>query len=74
VDVEFNENDAWLTLYRQSIAVVCNVSSRRLSIFLRFAGDPLLASDPDFAMHGNVVDVPGESVMIVEQTAKRRIS
>jgi maltooligosyltrehalose trehalohydrolase len=73
VDVEFNENDAWLTLYRQSIAVVCNVSSRRLSISLRFTGDPLLASDPDFAMHGNMVEVSGESVLIVEQTAKRPI-
>jgi maltooligosyltrehalose trehalohydrolase len=66
VHVEFSESDSWLTLYRQSIAVVCNFSGRRLSLPLRFPSRPWLASDPNFDIHENVVELPGESVLIVE--------
>jgi hypothetical protein len=74
VHVEFSENDRWLTLYRQSIAIVCNLSGQRLSITLRNRGEPMQASDPNIAITGNVVEVPGESVLIVEQTATRIVS
>lgn len=74
LDVDYSESDSWLTLYRQSIAVVCNLSGERLSLSLRFAGEPVLASDPNFKMQGNVVEMPAETVLIIEQTAKRAVS
>jgi maltooligosyltrehalose trehalohydrolase len=67
IDVEFNEADSWLVLYRQSVALVCNFSGRRLSLHLKFAARTLLASDPDCTAHENAVDIAGESVLIVEK-------
>jgi maltooligosyltrehalose trehalohydrolase len=74
LDIEYSERDSWLTLYRQSIAIVCNFSGERVSLSLRFAGEPLLASDPNFTMQRNVVEMPAESVLIVEQSATRPVS
>jgi maltooligosyltrehalose trehalohydrolase len=67
IDVELNEADSWLVLYRQSVALVCNFSGRRLSLHLKFAARTLLASDPDCTAHENAVDIAGESVLIVEK-------
>jgi len=66
VQVEFSESDSWLILYRQSVAVICNLAIRRLAVTLRFSARALLASDSSFALHGNAVEVPVESVLIVE--------
>jgi len=66
VHVEFNESDSWLVLYRESIAVVCNFSSRRVSIPGKFRGQMLLASDADVTVHENAAEVPGESVLTIE--------
>ena len=75
LDVEYDvESESWLILYRQSVAVICNLSGERRSLSLRFAGEPLLASDPNFVMHGNVVEMPGETVLIIQQTATRPVS
>jgi maltooligosyltrehalose trehalohydrolase len=72
--VEYSESDSWLMLYRQSIAVICNLSGERRPVSLRFTGKPLLAADPNFTMHGNVVEMPAESVLIIEQSAGRPVS
>ncbi len=66
VKVEFNESDAWLVLYRQSVAVVCNFSGRLVSVILRFPGRLLLSSDQSVTVRGNTVELPGESVAILE--------
>ena len=70
LDVEFSESDSWLILYRQSVAVICNFAGRRQSIPLRFSGRPLLASDPQFTIHDNAADMPGECVLILDQESR----
>lgn len=66
VQVEFSESESWLILYRQCVAVICNFAIRRLAVTLRFPARALLSSDPSFAVHENAVEMPGESVLIVE--------
>jgi maltooligosyltrehalose trehalohydrolase len=68
VSVEFNESDAWMVLYRQTIAVVCNFSGRTVSVILRFPGRLLLSSDQSVMVRGNAAEVPGESVAILEHS------
>jgi maltooligosyltrehalose trehalohydrolase len=70
VNVDFSENESWLTLYRGPVAIVCNFSGRRQSIPLKFPALLLLASDPTFTMLENEVEMPAESVLIVEQTGE----
>ena len=70
VTVEFSERDAWLVLYRQSVAVACNFSNRSVSVILRFPGRLLLSSDQKVTMRENAVDLRGESVAILEQIAE----
>jgi maltooligosyltrehalose trehalohydrolase len=66
VEVDFSESDSWLILYRGPVAVVCNFSDLLKSVELRFSSRLLLASDPAFRLHERAVDVPRESVLILE--------
>jgi maltooligosyltrehalose trehalohydrolase len=67
IEVEFNELERWLVLYRRPIAVVCNFADRRLRLALKYACRPILSSDPTAALHDHAVDLAGESVVILEE-------
>ncbi len=66
VSVEFNEAARWLVLYRGPVAVVCNLAGQSLSVTLAFSGTALIASDPNFTVRDNLVELPGESIAILE--------
>lgn len=68
ITVDFSERDSWLTLYRQSVTIICNFSPEPLSIPLRWSGRPLLSSDPDFRLNEQGVDLPGQSALIIARS------
>jgi maltooligosyltrehalose trehalohydrolase len=65
LSVEFSERDSWLSLYRQSVAVICNFSPLHRTIPVRLSGQPVLSSSPTFALKEQVVELPSESVLIL---------
>jgi maltooligosyltrehalose trehalohydrolase len=65
LSVEFSESDSWLSLYRQSVAVICNFSPLHRTIPVRLSGRPVLSSNPTFTLTEQVVELPGESVLML---------
>ena len=61
------ESERWLALYRRPITLVCNLAEQRLRLALKYPCRPILSSDPAFALHENVLELAGESVVILEE-------
>jgi maltooligosyltrehalose trehalohydrolase len=67
VEVDFNEPDRWLVLYRGQIAIACNFSKTSRSVALRFQARTLLASGPDINVTESKLDLAPESVAILQE-------
>ncbi|HEX2241860.1 MAG TPA: malto-oligosyltrehalose trehalohydrolase, partial [Gammaproteobacteria bacterium] len=68
VTVTFDERAKWLVMGRGPIAIACNLSERRQQTPLSTGKDAriLLASDKEIQLAGDQVDLPAESVAIIE--------
>ncbi len=67
VQVDFNEPDQWLILYRRNITIACNFSNTSRSIVLRFPARLLLASEPNIDVTESKLELAPESVAILQE-------
>jgi maltooligosyltrehalose trehalohydrolase len=69
VRTSYDEDDRWLVLYRDRIAVVCNVGSDRQSVPLEGHPDGvLLSSTGGFVFRPDEIELDAESVAIITLT------
>jgi maltooligosyltrehalose trehalohydrolase len=73
VSVTFDEQDKWLVMARGPIAIACNLSERRQQTPLSTGKDAriLLASEKEIQPAGNGVELPPDSVAVVETIGNR---
>ena len=64
--VVVRHDDDWLQLWRQPIGTVCNLAGERRGIAVGRPATVLLASDPGIRMEGERVELPPDSVAILE--------
>jgi maltooligosyltrehalose trehalohydrolase len=67
-EVRFDENAQWLVLSRGRYQVVCNFSEKLNTIPIGEAGRIILASDTESSIAGDRIELPAESVVIIDGT------
>jgi maltooligosyltrehalose trehalohydrolase len=73
VEVTFDEQAKWLVMARGPISVACNLSERRQQTPLRIGKDAriLLSSEKETQLVGDGVELPPESVAVVDTIGNR---
>lgn len=71
IDIDFSEDEKWLVLYRGPIAIACNLSGERRTPPIKFRASVRLASQTDFTVTESTLELPPESVVILEQEPRR---
>lgn len=74
VRVAFDEAAKWLVVSRGNLQIVCNVGGDRYAIPIDGKPVPILASDEDFSLRPGLIELPAESVAILEATQRESIS
>ncbi|HEX4769198.1 MAG TPA: malto-oligosyltrehalose trehalohydrolase [Bryobacteraceae bacterium] len=74
VRVTFDETAKWLIVQRGNLQIACNLASDRHALPMKGCPGPILCSEKDFSLRPGLIELPGESVAIIETTQRESIS